>query len=191
MSPSSGLSSTTPSRDFAFVANGAANDVAAFAIDAKTGALTPIAGSPFAAGTGVVGVMVDPSGQFVYTANNVPNDVSAYTIDKKVGTLTPILGSPFAAGNSPQPITTDPLGRFAYVTNSGDKTISAYTIDKKTGVLTLVSGSPFATGNWCNELIKKSTRGVDDPGQTPIMFVSDIPLKNFDKEMAAYQFLPL
>jgi DNA-binding beta-propeller fold protein YncE len=46
-----------PSRRFAYVANGTSNNVSAYTINASTGALTPVAGSPFAAGTGPYSVI--------------------------------------------------------------------------------------------------------------------------------------
>ncbi len=76
----------------------------AYTIDAATGALTPMPGSPFAAGQHPVSVMVDPTGKFVYAANEQSNNVSAYRIDGTTGALTPMPGSPFAAGKSPESV---------------------------------------------------------------------------------------
>jgi len=91
---------TPPSR-FAYVANYNDNDVSAYTIDATTGALTQITGSPFTAGTGPTSVAVDPSGKFAYAANATSNNVSAYTINATTGALTQITGSPFVAGTHP------------------------------------------------------------------------------------------
>src|SRR5262249_62417919 len=55
--------------------------VSAYTINNATGALTPVDGSPFAAGAGSQSVTVDPTGRFVYVANLGSNDVSAYTIN--------------------------------------------------------------------------------------------------------------
>jgi DNA-binding beta-propeller fold protein YncE len=68
--------------------------------------LTPVAGSPFGAGTGPVGVAVDAKGKFVYEANAQSNNIYAYTIDASTGALTPLAGSPFAAGDNPEIIVT-------------------------------------------------------------------------------------
>src|SRR5262249_3099920 len=76
-------------------------NVSAYTIDGTTGALTPVAGSPFPAGMGPISVTVDPTGQFAYVANRGSDfelsDVSAYTIDGTTGALTPVVGSPFPA----------------------------------------------------------------------------------------------
>jgi probable HAF family extracellular repeat protein len=122
------------------------NDVAGFRIDWRTGALSPLSGSPFTAGSGPTAVAVDPLGQFVYVANLGSNNVSGFRIVPETGNLIALSGSPFAAGNSPNAIAIDPSGSYVYVANSIDNTISAYAIDRTTGGLSALTGSPFATG---------------------------------------------
>jgi 6-phosphogluconolactonase (cycloisomerase 2 family) len=139
---------------FAYVVNNSAagiGSVSAYTINATTGALTPIAGSPFAAGSDPSFVAVSPNGRFAYVA--ISSDagigaVSAYTINATTGALTPVPGSPFAAGLAPTSVAVSPNGRFAYVTNSDftANDVSAYTINASTGALTPVPGSPFAAG---------------------------------------------
>ncbi len=78
---------------FAYVANcgGACTggigpgNVSAYTINGTTGALTPVAGSPFPAGTNPRSVTVHPTGQFVYVANLGSFNVSAYSIDGTTG----------------------------------------------------------------------------------------------------------
>ena len=98
---------------FAYVANCGSQcggvgpaSVSAYTIDGTIGVLTPVAGSPFEAGSASVSVTVDPTGQFAYVANFLSNDISAYTIDGSTGALTPIASSPFAAGSRPRSVTT-------------------------------------------------------------------------------------
>jgi DNA-binding beta-propeller fold protein YncE len=111
-----------------------------------TGALTAIAGSPFAAGSGAGVMAVDPSGKFAYGVNSFADTVSGYTINPVTGALTTIPSSPFSAGSNPVSVAVDPSGRFAYVTNSFADTVSGYTINPATGALTPIAGSPFTTG---------------------------------------------
>jgi len=47
------------------------NDVSAYSINATTGALTPVAGSPFATGDNPTRIAVDPTGKFVYVTNSI------------------------------------------------------------------------------------------------------------------------
>jgi 6-phosphogluconolactonase len=96
-----------PSGKFAYVANAGDNTVSGYTINSATGALTAIAGSPFASGgSGPLSVAVDPSGKFAYVVNGSVTDfagvnVSGYTINSTTGALTAIAGSPFAAGSGP------------------------------------------------------------------------------------------
>src|SRR6266852_5478023 len=84
---------------FAYVANQCGNvsctgsgNVSGYTIDSTTGVLSPVPGSPFAAGSAPSSVAVDPAGKFAYVTNLNSNDVSAYTIDSTTGALSPITG---------------------------------------------------------------------------------------------------
>lgn len=123
------------------------NTVSAFSIDATTGALTQITGSPFATGNNPQGITTDPSGKFLYTANAIDNTVTAFTIDGSLGTLTPISGSPFATLASPAALAIDPAGQFLYVGENSTNGIEAFSINATTGAVTPISGSPFAPGS--------------------------------------------
>ncbi|MHB8356830.1 MAG: beta-propeller fold lactonase family protein [Vulcanimicrobiaceae bacterium] len=131
---------------FAYDTNNNSGNVSAYTINATTGALTAVTGSPFAAGAYSDGVAVYPTGKFAYVTNNSDNNVSAYTINVATGALTPVAGSPFAAGSGPNGVAVDPTGKFAYIPNQGSNNVSAYTINVATGALTAVAGSPFAAG---------------------------------------------
>ena len=130
-----------PAGRFAYVTSN--NGVLAYTIDATSGALTTILGSPFHAGVGPSSVAVDPKGKFAYVANGAGNNVSGHTIDATTGALTTIPGSPFPAGVLPSSVVVDPTGRFAYVANQLSDDVSGYTINASTGALTAIPGSPF------------------------------------------------
>jgi len=121
-------------------------NVSGYVVDATSGALIAVNGSPFAAGGSPFWVTVDPAARFAYVANSGDGTVSAYSIDATTGALTPVSGSPFAAGTAPSSVSVDPTGRFAYVANRNDGTISAFTINPANGALTAI-GSPVATGS--------------------------------------------
>ena len=138
-----------PSGKFAYVANSNSNNVSAYAIDAASGALTPVKGSPFAAGITPFSVTVDPTGKFAYVASYGSDNLYGYAIDASTGALRPLSGSPFAdMGSGPFDVVIAPSGKFAYVPNSfaccgfSDR-IAAYTIDATRGTLTPMAGSPF------------------------------------------------
>ena len=133
-----------PSHTFVYAVVNAG--VFAARINAETGALTPIAGSPFATGTVPMAITVDPTGRYVYVANRDSDNISAYSIDSASGALAPVAGSPFAAGDAPKSITVDPAGKFVYVANKDSDNVSAFRIDPATGSLAPIAGAPFASG---------------------------------------------
>jgi len=118
--------------------------VSGYSIDNTTGALSPVPGSPLAAGLLPGSVAVAPSNKFVYVANYSSNNISAYAVDGATGALIEVSGSPFVAGFAPRSVAIDPSGKFAYVAcDSSHDNVWAYTIDATTGALTLVPGSPY------------------------------------------------
>jgi len=90
------------------------------------GVLTPLSGSPFAAGVQPSGIASDPTSSYVYVTDYVKGDVLGYSIS--AGNLSPLAGSPYRAGNQPSAVVVDPSYPFAYVTNSQDATVEAYSI---------------------------------------------------------------
>src|SRR5215475_6698507 len=117
--------------------------VFAFAIDAVSGALTPVTGSPFTAGRTPVVVAADPSGRFLYTTNAVGNSVSGFSVDAESGALTNVPGTPFPTGVSPLAVAVDAGAQFVYVGLLDNPGVQAFTIDQRTGSLTEIVGSPF------------------------------------------------
>ena len=91
-----------PAGKFLYVTNTNDGTVSAFTINATTGNLTAIAGSPFTSGPAIAtpdepaAAAVDPSGQYLYVANSDTANVSAFTINATTGVLTAVAGSPFA-----------------------------------------------------------------------------------------------
>lgn len=133
-----------PNGKFAYVTSGTDNDVWGYTIDATSGKLTPLSGSPFAAASSPFGVGIDPAGKFAYAADVNSGNVSAYVIDATSGALKKAKKSPFAAGSGSFDVAIDPTDTFAYVVNDGSNNVSAYEI-RSNGALTQVAGSPFST----------------------------------------------
>jgi 6-phosphogluconolactonase (cycloisomerase 2 family) len=127
------------------------NAISGYSIDAASGVLTPIPGSPWTTSYFAIDLITAPSGKFVYFRNPVDETVSAYAVDTATGALSPVTGSPFAI---PHPsaqstrIQIDPTGRFLYVLQltfgSLDGRILTYRINPTTGALTAGSASGFA-----------------------------------------------
>jgi len=110
------------------------------------GVLTPLSGSPYAAGVQPSGIASDPTSTYVYVTDFASGNVRGYSAAS--GNLTPLAGSPFRAGSQPSAIVVDPSYPYAYVANSQDATIEAYSISN--GALNFLgsSSSPttYATG---------------------------------------------
>jgi len=124
-------------------AYGNSGDVEGFSINAMTGALTPMAGSPFASFL-ATGLKVHPSGKYIYVSDEV-NGIRGFSIDG-MGALAEIAGSPFAAGNEPFGVSLDFQGKFLYTANFVSNDVSGFTVDANTGKLSPVPGSPFVVG---------------------------------------------
>ena len=96
---SAGRLSTTV--HYLYVTNGGSANVSAFAINASSGALTHVEGSPFAARSRPIGEAIDPTGAFMYVANGNSNDVSAYAINAEYRCLDAGAGPAICSGLLP------------------------------------------------------------------------------------------
>jgi 6-phosphogluconolactonase len=132
-----------PAGKFLFVCSLGNSSIEVFSINASTGSLTQVSGSPFPIqGTGAGNLSMDPSGKFVYAANT--SGITAYSLNRTTGTLSAIAGSPFADGSTLRASVVDPTGRFLYASgNTTQITTSVFTIDSNSGALTPIAGSPF------------------------------------------------
>jgi 6-phosphogluconolactonase (cycloisomerase 2 family) len=70
--------------------------ISAFTVDSETGALTEVAGSPFAAGINPISMAIDPTGHFAYASSTSYTtgyesyaQILGYVIDPSSGVLTP------------------------------------------------------------------------------------------------------
>jgi len=179
-----------PAGRFVYVANGYRGSpgiVSAFTIDANSGALTPVAGSPFPVPTDPKSsfgqslpnsVTVDPSGGILYITDSWQADIWAYAIAESTGALTLFPGSPFPAQYGPFSITVIPRGKFAYSSNTG--TVSAFTIARTTGALTPVPGSPFPAGFYSVSV------GLSPTGQFVYAASQGSALNNWAGSVSAY-----
>ncbi len=157
----SGVGAVARAGHFLWVTNPKTNNISGFTLNATTGVLTPMVGSPFTASG-----MLNPSGlavlrdaagvpKFLYVANynasdlSVDDTVQVFTVNAN-GTLA--FSASVAVKGAYAICLTDPDARAAgavrlYVT-SADKIssgVGAYTVNTATGALTKVTGSPFGT----------------------------------------------
>jgi 6-phosphogluconolactonase (cycloisomerase 2 family) len=140
-----------PSNKFLYATGFDLGAIDGFKIDATTGLLTFIPGSPFAGSGGPgEGLVVDPLGKYVYAGNR--GGIAMYTIDNSTGVLTEVTGSPFftAFGESSD-FHTDPTGNFVYTNQN--HTMTALQVDRTNNRLTFLNsihtrGTGGGTGRW-------------------------------------------
>ena len=132
---------------FAAIGNLTQTEVAVSTI-ASSGALSPIAGSPFAFLPGVnseVGIL-SPRNQWLFVSNQDTDTITSLEVEAN-GSLAQVSGSPFMnAGTHPSGMATNAEGTLLYVTNDDDNTVTGFRIDNSNGSLSPVSGSTFPTG---------------------------------------------
>ncbi len=127
--------------------------VAGFAINQTTGALTPLAGSPFNLGI----AQVRTNGKFLVGvaeiqdagASAIDSHVYVYSINSTTGVPTAVSGSPFVTTNAPYDVTVSPNGKYIYlpevVVGGTAAAMEGFQMDTTTGSLTALSGSPFTS----------------------------------------------
>jgi 6-phosphogluconolactonase (cycloisomerase 2 family) len=121
--------------------------ISGFSVDATTGALASVAGSPFATPVSatVGGLAMHPSGNFLYVASGTAaNGILAWSIEATNGALTPLTGSPYQTGLETYGAALDPSGKFLYTSAGLAGGILGFRVDATSGALTLVTGSPFS-----------------------------------------------
>ena len=158
------------SQSFVYVANQDSQNISAFRRDPSSGALTPVAGSPFAVDVhfGVwwwPSFIVDSKNRFLFALNNNlegtkgVGQLSVFVINPNTGALSEASGSPFSfPAASLESVSTDPQGRFVYVTTLLGG-IVAWKIDRTHLTLIPVPGSPFGDKS------KEYTASLDPAGK--------------------------
>jgi 6-phosphogluconolactonase len=120
------------------------------------GALTAVAGSPFAIQETAPPLLTTPNqpqpesvavsnqGNFLYLADRNNGTVVGFAFDGSSGVLMPVPGQAFLVGNSPSVVFSPPAGNFLYVANSGSNDIFAFSINAD-GSLSAVTTSGGTT----------------------------------------------
>lgn len=131
-----------PSGDYLYVMNAASENISVFSINAKTGTLTQLAGSPFPIGLAPLNMQITPSGKLLFvTAVGAPYGlIEAFSVS--AGTLK-FAGLTSTGGLNPYGLVIDPAGKFLYASNTSSNSIVIFSIGSS-GALTQVAGSPLA-----------------------------------------------
>jgi 6-phosphogluconolactonase len=115
--------------------------IEAYSIDATTGALTSVSGSPFGASAGAGFALIAPSSGFLYETINTttPPGIYGYSIDPTTGALASISGSPFGSSCGAADPTSPANGNFLFAASCG-----MYQISASSGALTFLFNDPQA-----------------------------------------------
>lgn len=139
-----------PAAHFAYVTDGAANQLIGYHISSSS-QLTPLINGPAHTDVLPAAIAIDPRGKFIYVATATAGTVNAYAIDAGSGTPTQTGGlggysTKGAAGNVPTCIVIEPsIARFVYTPNFLDNTLAAFELEPHGGTLTGVQNMPFNT----------------------------------------------
>jgi 6-phosphogluconolactonase (cycloisomerase 2 family) len=142
------------------IAPGWANGVIyVYQIDASTGALSGVAGSPFIDGLptaftpsyGPISVTVSANDKFVFLENQLISEVMVYQLNPSTGALTLVnhaFGPYHSFSLSWDSIRADPSGSFVYAlgyvdTSSPVGGMIGWALDQANGSLTVVPGAPY------------------------------------------------
>ena len=131
-------------------------NISAYSIDTANGNLTPIAGSPFAAGKNPAGVTANPAGTFLYAPNFEDQSISVFRIEAS-GALTSVGESSTNYGSAingvaPAAVAFTPNGQYAYSANKsrtnaptvgpiGSGTVTVFRVETN-GSLTAIQNVP-------------------------------------------------
>jgi 6-phosphogluconolactonase len=137
-------------------------EINAFKINQTTGALTPIAGSPFPVipyscqecvtlnWEDINGMTIDPSGNFLIGPGENNGVVYVYRIQAGTGSISEVAGSPFVEelpsagfpGLQPLDVSVTPNEKYAFVSNGLGGGMAMYDFDSSTGALSKLTFSP-------------------------------------------------
>jgi len=183
------------SLDVVYATNRGSNNISAYQVNSATGALTPVAGSPFAAGTAPTGPIAVAGGYSAFVVNSGANSVPAFRISTSgstkatnTGALIPLADSPLASGRFPVALVTDYATEALYIINQGDDSISAYKGDVTMSSLTAVAGSPFATGTTPSAVTLGSAVYVVNRGSNSVSVLAVAPTSDVLSPVAGSPF---
>jgi 6-phosphogluconolactonase len=132
---------------FLYASDFDSGEMRVYAIQSSTGALSEMAGSPFAPSTPPSNggpFVLSPDGKFLFYSDAFGN-ISTFSISS--GTLSPVGGAVAQDNGQPYEMAVDPTGKFLYVVDHADYVVdgemSVFSISS-TGTLTEISGSPFS-----------------------------------------------
>lgn len=150
-----------------YVANNGSDNVSGYSINATSGTLAAIPGSPFSNVSGPSAMAVSSNGFFAFVTNKRTNNVTAFRVSTEGALLsvpaTPSNPNPASVGTAPGALTIAPDTKHVYVVNSGADTVTAFNIEAS-GALTLIP----QTADNPNPVSVRGTNPVANPAAMAI-----------------------
>ncbi len=127
----------------------------AYKIDATSGALDPVSGSPFVLGAAPTGIAFNPAGGFAFVASRAVSaagggGIHVFAVGATSGVPQEVTGSPFFPTLFGGALVMHPSGKFLYDSFGG---VHAYLIDPVSGHLDEIAGSPHPGASSDNQAI--------------------------------------
>jgi 6-phosphogluconolactonase (cycloisomerase 2 family) len=137
-----------PSHTHLYTADGGSNSISGWSIDASTGELSPVPGSPWNDPTidaqvrfSPTSITIDGQGNYIFGLDSGAEQISIWSVDASTGVVT------FDSDQHNGQVDTDPLGKIRAIPGSNclvDSGGDALAFDPTTGNTTFAPGSPFA-----------------------------------------------
>ena len=159
--------------NFRNAANG--NSISVFEVNQGSGALTPVAGSPFSSqGVAPLGMAVNAAATHVLVTNSEDNTVVSFGINPVTGALS-MVGTPYASpGRFPGDVAVNRTSTAAYVVHGGSVNLTALTLSPSTGAIS--AAAQYALGGTASITYVRRTVAVTPAGN--FVFVGDGGLGN-------------
>jgi 6-phosphogluconolactonase (cycloisomerase 2 family) len=137
----------SPDSLYLYVAmSGTGGGLAAYSINQTNGALTPVSGSPFVAGTQPFSVVINTAGTDVYVANRGDSTISEFSTTASSSSQLPLLGA-IASGTAVTALAVDKSGAYLLAAaNGGSADLTMYSYDTTAaGKLDFSTSAPTGT----------------------------------------------
>lgn len=132
-----------PTGHYAYVANAGSNDISAYHIHHKTGAMAEMPGSPFKAGQHPVDLQVHPGGQWLYVANQDSSTLTVHRIEAGLGALANEVMT-IALSEKPEALWMNETGSQLFVLAEKGHRLLRYALNVDNGNLRLQSEQYFS-----------------------------------------------
>lgn len=134
-------------------ARGKGCSISIFSVDAETGFLAEIAGSPVDVhGTNPLFSLLDSQGKYLFVVNVGSSNISVFRRNEVTGAIREVPDSPFTTNEGPVSAAIDWSDDYLYVLSGYTPTISQFNIDAGSGRLS-PAGTPIRAGVGLSEIV--------------------------------------